>query len=89
MPWSLSLTVTTRSLYAVTGVESWRCARLVEPVVGGSVEPLACAVTCAHDVVIVLPPLKLAAVSGVVLERVVAVSVEGVSGAVEKQATFE
>jgi hypothetical protein len=34
---------------------------------GGSGEPLACAATCAHDVVVALPPLKLAVFSGVVL----------------------
>jgi hypothetical protein len=31
---------------------------------GGREEPLACAATCAHDTVLVLAPLKLAAFNG-------------------------
>jgi hypothetical protein len=34
---------------------------------GGSGEPLACAATCAQDTAAALPPLKLAAFNGVVL----------------------
>ena len=69
MPWSLSLTVTSRSLYAVTAVGVFV---VCDPGCigtgggGGSVEPLACAATWAHDVRVVLTPLKFAVLSDVV-----------------------
>jgi hypothetical protein len=61
------LTVTTRSLYAVTidGVLKICAPCWIDK--DGNEKSLACAAICAHDVVIALPLLKLAAFSGVVL----------------------
>jgi hypothetical protein len=57
----------TRSLYAVT-VDWALVARMLCETGGGGVgEPLACPAICAHDAAVALPPLKLAAFSGVVL----------------------
>src|SRR3979411_366677 len=65
MLWSLSLTVTTQSFYAVTAGGVLECVPCGTGG-GGSGETLACAATYAHDVV-ALPPLKLVTFSGVVL----------------------
>jgi hypothetical protein len=66
MPWSLSLTVTTRSLYAVT--VDWFVVEVLGGAGGGmGGEPLACAATWAQDTAVLRPLLKLAAFTGVVL----------------------
>src|SRR5262245_4139602 len=61
MPWSLSLTITTRSLYAVT-VDWVSEVGLFRGIGGGpGGGPLAWAATCAQDAAAALPPPELAA----------------------------
>ena len=66
MPLSLSLTVTTQSLYAITVDEVLEACAPCWTGGGGSRDPLVCDTICVY-IVLDLAPLKLAAFSGVVL----------------------